>query len=132
MAEACLNAVSDGSLRAFSAGLAPASHLAPATARVLAENGIPCGGLVPKPWELFRIAACALAGCRRCADAGVAAATGRIWAGRPATCAGHSHPAGGGSPIQQARDAFATLRREISMRFCRRRHRSRRVLRRSA
>lgn len=132
MAEACLNAVSDGSLRAFSAGLAPASHLAPATARVLAENGIPSGGLVPKPWELFALPHAPTPDVVVALTPGVAAVTGRIWPGPTRHVSWSLVPVREAtSPIQQARDAYAKLRREIEMRFagCRS---DRRVLRRSA
>lgn len=132
MAEACLNAVSDGSLRAFSAGLAPASHLAPATARVLAENGIPCGGLVPKPWELFALPHAPSPDVVVALTPGVAAETGRIWGGPTRhMCWSLAPGREAASPIQQARDAFATLRREIGMRFAGG-GTDRRVLRRSA
>ncbi len=118
MAEACLNAVSNGSLRAFSAGLAPASHLAPATARVLAENGIACGGLVPKPWELFTLPHAPVPDVVVALTPGVAAVTGRIWPDPTRHVTWSLGPVREAvSPIQQARDIFAKLRREIEVRF---------------
>jgi arsenate reductase len=132
MAEACLNAVSDGSLRAFSAGIVPAGHLAPATARVLAENGIRSGGLVPKPLELFALPHAPTPDVVVALTPGVTAATGRIWAGATRHLCWTLAPGPvAASPIQQARDSFTTLRREIEMRFagC---GAGRRVLRRSA
>lgn len=118
MAEACLNALGDGSLRAFSAGLAPAAHLAPATARVLAENGIPSGGLAPKSWELFALPHAPSPDVVVALTPGVAAATGRIWSGPVRHMCWPLAPApDAATPIQQARDVFARLRREIRSRF---------------
>lgn len=60
MAEAYLNAIAGGRLRAFSAGLAPAPALAEGVTRVLGEFGIDDRGLAPKSFELFRLPAAPL------------------------------------------------------------------------
>ncbi|MBA5776947.1 low molecular weight phosphatase family protein [Stappia sp. F7233] len=55
MAEACMNAASDGRLRAFSAGPRPSSKANPAVPRLLGEIGIGAAGLSPKSWEFFAL-----------------------------------------------------------------------------
>lgn len=55
LAEAYFNHVSDGRLRAFSAGPQPAAELNPAVAFLLAELGIDARGLGPKSWEFFAL-----------------------------------------------------------------------------
>ncbi|WP_051241776.1 low molecular weight phosphatase family protein [Stappia stellulata] len=118
MAEACLNAISDGTIRAFSAGLAPAGHLAPATARVLAENGISCGDLVPKSWELFALPHAPSPDIIVALTPGVAAATARVWPWPARHASWPLEPCGpASSALQEARSVFATLRRDIEMRF---------------
>ena len=99
---------------------------------MLAENGIPCGGLVPKPWELFALPHAPSPDVVVALTPGVAAATGQIWGGPTRhMCWSLAPGREAASPIQQARDAFATLRREIGMRFAGG-GTDRRVLRRSA
>jgi protein-tyrosine-phosphatase len=53
MAEAYLNTVGEGRIRAFSAGIAPAPALAYGVVHVLGESGIEDAELEPKSWELF-------------------------------------------------------------------------------
>ncbi|SDU46987.1 hypothetical protein [Stappia sp. ES.058] len=118
MAEACLNAISDGSVRAFSAGLVPASHLAPATARVLAENGIPAGGLAPKSWELFALPHAPSPDMVIALGPDVEDTPVDVWPwptrhARWAVEPGRSTM----SPIEQARKTFSALRRDIEQRF---------------
>lgn len=55
MAEACLNAASDGRLRAFSGGPRPSGKADPAVSRLLGEIGVAAGGLAPKSWEFFAL-----------------------------------------------------------------------------
>ena len=53
LAEAYVNTVGAGSVRAFSAGATPASRVSPTVFDVLRENGITATGLQPKSWQVF-------------------------------------------------------------------------------
>lgn len=54
-AEAYLNSVSDGSVRAFSAGPLPREAMRSATRKTLFANGLAEQGLHPKPWSIFAL-----------------------------------------------------------------------------
>ncbi|MCB1508473.1 MAG: hypothetical protein KDI98_06905 [Hyphomicrobiaceae bacterium] len=53
LAEALANSMSDGSVRAFSAGLLPAGHVDPMVFELLHEEGIAGAGLSSKSWQIF-------------------------------------------------------------------------------
>lgn len=53
MAEAYLNHVSDGAIRAFSAGLDPSGVVHPLTLDLLRQQGVATDGLESKSWEVF-------------------------------------------------------------------------------
>jgi len=53
LAEAYLNSRGGGLLRAFSAGIEPASRLNRYVKRLLSANGADAGGLTPKPVDIF-------------------------------------------------------------------------------
>lgn len=55
IAEAYLNSVSDGSVRAFSAGPQPRKTMRSATRKTLFANGLAEQGLHPKPWGIFAL-----------------------------------------------------------------------------
>lgn len=55
MAEAYLNQIGDGLVRAFSAGVSPASEIAPQTGRTLEMEGVAADGLSPKALAVFAL-----------------------------------------------------------------------------
>jgi protein-tyrosine-phosphatase len=53
MAEALLNHMSNGHIRAYSAGSHPAAAVQPLAAQLIAELGTPAGTLKTKSWDVF-------------------------------------------------------------------------------
>lgn len=53
MAEACLNARTQGACRAFSSAPVPAAILHPAAAKLLKAQNMALAGFQPKSWDLF-------------------------------------------------------------------------------
>lgn len=53
MAEALLNHMSKGRIRAYSAGSRPAGQVQPLAAQLIAELGVPVGALRTKSWDEF-------------------------------------------------------------------------------
>lgn len=56
MAEALLNDLGKGRLRAYSAGSQPAAQVQPLAAQLIANLGYPIDGLRPKSWDEFAVA----------------------------------------------------------------------------
>ena len=56
MAEALLNYMSKGRIRAYSAGSRPATHVQPLAAQLITELGIPTESLHTKSWDAFAAA----------------------------------------------------------------------------
>ena len=54
-AEAYLNSVTDGAVRAFSAGPLPRDKMRSAARKILFVNGLSEQGLHPKPWRIFAL-----------------------------------------------------------------------------
>ncbi|GGF02018.1 low molecular weight phosphatase family protein [Stappia taiwanensis] len=117
LAEAYLNALDNGAIRAFSAGLDPAPRLAPGVGRILSEHGIPAAGLEPKPWELFLLPHAPAPDVVISLAPGVVERTRRAWSPRTRTfewpfAAGPS--AGKATGSEAVREAFRSVRRAIN------------------
>jgi protein-tyrosine-phosphatase len=119
IAEASLNAMSDGIFKAFSAGSQPKGKLDPDVVAYLAERGISTKGARSKGWEEFAgkgappmdfvITVCDSAAGETCP----------IWPGHPVTAHwGVEDPAAVADPARKRRvieTAFLTLRRRIEL-----------------
>lgn len=116
MAEAYLNADDGRSIRAFSAGLSPAPHLAEGVERVLAAHGLSAADLQPKSWQLFALPHAPVPDVVVGLSAAALAATRRVWPTHARLldwCVGpHTSRLVGRDAL---RDAFHELRRRINL-----------------
>jgi protein-tyrosine-phosphatase len=116
MAEALLNQMGKGRVRAFSAGSHPASRVQPLALQLIEELGLPSAGLRPKSWDEFAtddapkmdfvITVCDNAAGETCP----------VWPGHPALAHwGVPDPALTPDDPKAFRTAWLTLRRRIEL-----------------
>lgn len=116
MAEALLNAMGQGRVRAYSAGSRPAPSVQPLAARLIADLGLPTDALRPKSWDEFAgpeapamdivITVCDNAAGEACP----------LWPGHPAIAHwGVADPALTPDDPQAFKRAWLTLRRRIEL-----------------
>jgi arsenate reductase len=116
MAEALLNVMSKGRMRAFSAGSHPADRVQPIAAELIAELGVPASSLRTKSWDEFAgegapemdfvITVCDNAAGEVCP----------VWLGHPAIAHwGVPDPAQTPGDRQAFKLAWQTLRRRIEL-----------------
>ncbi|MHB8256952.1 MAG: arsenate reductase ArsC [Acidiferrobacterales bacterium] len=120
LAEATLNALSDGRLRAYSAGSRPAGQINPFALEIVQRMGWPTEGLRSKSWDEYAQAGAPAMDLIITVCDSAAAEACPVWPGRPA----HAHwgmpdPAAVPGNVQHKRRAFeeahALLRRRIGM-----------------
>jgi arsenate reductase len=116
MAEALLNVLGKGRIRAFSAGSRPAGSVQPLAARLIGELGYPADALRSKSWDEFSgtdappldfvITVCDNAAGEACP----------VWPGQPAIAHwGVPDPARTPDDLHAFMDAWVTLRRRIEL-----------------
>ena len=120
LAEATLNALSDGYLRGYSAGSRPAGRINPFALEIVQRMGWPTEGLRSKSWDEYAQAGAPPMDLIITVCDSAAAETCPVWPGRPATAHwGMPDPAAAPGSVQQRRRAFreahTLLRRRIEM-----------------
>ncbi len=120
LAETTLNALSDGRLRAYSAGSRPAGQINPFALEIVQRMGWPTEGLRSKSWDEYAQAGAPPMDLIITVCDSAAAETCPVWPGRPATAHwGMPDPAAVPGSVQQKRRAFreahTLLRRRIEM-----------------
>lgn len=116
MAEALLNHMAEGRMRAWSAGSHPAPQVQPLARQLIEELGLPTGTLRPKSWDAFAgpdapamdivITVCDRAAGESCP----------LWPGHPAIAHwGVPDPATSPDDPQAFRQAWLVLRRRIEL-----------------
>nr|WP_283256031.1 arsenate reductase ArsC [Dyella humicola] len=116
MAEALLNAMSKGRIRAYSAGSHPAAHVQPLAAQLIADLGMPTQTLRTKSWDEFAKPGAPAMNfvITVCDDA--AGETCPVWPGHPAMAHwGVPDPALTPDDPQAFKNAWQILRRRVEL-----------------
>jgi arsenate reductase len=116
MAEALLNVLGKGRIRAFSAGSAPSGHVQPLAAKLIGELGYPVDQLRSKSWEEFASADAPPMDFVITVCDNAAGEVCPVWPGQPAIAHwGVPDPARSPDDLHAFMDAWVTLRRRIEL-----------------
>lgn len=116
MAEALLNAMSKGRIRAYSAGSHPAPVVQPLAAQLINELGFSTEGMRPKSWEEFAVADAPKMDFVITVCDSAAGESCPVWPGHPALAHwGVTDPAKTPDDPKGFKDALLTLRRRIEL-----------------
>lgn len=116
MAEALLNAMAKGRIRAYSAGSHPTARVQPLAARLIAELGYPTDRLRTKSWDEFTGADAPAMDFVITVCDNAAGETCPVWPGHPAIAHwGVPDPAATPDDPQAFKHAWLTLRRRIEL-----------------
>ena len=116
MAEALLNHMSKGRIRAYSAGSRPAQEVQPLALQLIEELGLPSEGLRPKSWDEFATDGAPNMDFVITVCDNAAGETCPVWPGHPALAHwGVPDPALTPDDPKAFRTAWLTLRRRIEL-----------------